>query len=85
MWPNYYLIEALRLAAERTDDVEHEALLRAAVEYRRAHPSTEPNPLRRAGARIALAASRASLRLARTLDECAAEGAAASQGAAPLG
>jgi hypothetical protein len=85
MWPSYYLLEARRLANERTVDAELAVLIKEAAEYRRAHPNTEPNILRRAGARLALAVSRATLRLARTLDECVAEGAGAPLGAAPLG
>jgi hypothetical protein len=85
MWPNYYLLEARRLANERTIDAELAVLIHEAAEYRRAHPSTEPNVPRRVGARLALAASRATLRLARTLDECVAEANGASNGAAPLG
>jgi len=85
MWPNYYLLEARRLANERTVEGEHAALIREAAEYRRAHPNTEPNMLRRAAARLALAASRVTLRLARTLDECVAESNGAPNGAAPLG
>jgi len=85
MWPNYYLLEAHRLANERTADAELAVLIQEATEYRLAHPNTEPNGLRRVGARLALAASRATLRLARTLDECVAEGAGAPNGAAPLG
>jgi len=85
MWPNYYLLEARRLANERSHDGELATLIQEAAEYRRAHPNTEPNVLRRAAARLALAASRATLRLARTLDECIAESGAAPNNAAPLG
>jgi hypothetical protein len=85
MWPNYYLLEARRLANERTANTELEQLIHEARLYRLAHPNTEPNAARRAGARLALAASRASLRLARTLDECIADGAGAPTGATPLG
>lgn len=85
MWPNYYLFEARRVANQRTANTELEQLIEEARLYRLAHPNTEPNGLRRAGARLALAASRASLRLARTLDECVADGAGTPSGATPVG
>jgi hypothetical protein len=84
MWPNYYLLEARRLANERTNNAKLAVLIQEAAEYRRDHPNTEPNVLRRTGARLALTASRATLRLARTLDECVAEGTGAPTGVAPL-
>lgn len=85
MWPTYSLLEARRLANDRTIDIELAELAREALAYRQAHPNTEPNALRRTGARVALAASRASLWVARALDECAAEGAGIHSGATPLG
>jgi len=85
MWPNYYLVEAHRLATERQLDADLAELAREAALYRLAHPNTRPNAIRRAGARVALAASRASLRLAQAFDECAADGSGARSGATPLG
>jgi hypothetical protein len=86
MWPNYYYLEARRLAAERTVDAELAELVREAALYRQAHPSTDRHPLRRAAARLAMTAGRASVRLARVLDECAVgEGAGSPSGATRLG
>ncbi len=85
MFPTFFLVEAHRLAVERELDADRAELAREAALFRLAHQSTEPNMLRRAGARVALAASRASLRLAQALDECVAEGGGAPSGASPLG
>ena len=73
MWPNYYVIESMRVASER------EAAERR---YRReaagAEPgATRPNLLRRGFARLALSVSRQSFRLAQVLDECASDPAGA--------
>ncbi len=72
MWPNQYFIEARRLAAEHILDADRVVLAREARLYRQAHAGEEHNAVRRAAARLALAAGRASVRLARALDECAA-------------
>lgn len=85
MLPYHFYLEARRLASERTIDAELAVLVREAELYRLAHPNTEPNALRRVAARLALATSRASLRLARTLDECVADGAGASTSATQVG
>ena len=86
MWPNHYLIEALRLANERILDADRAALAREAKLYREAHRSDEHSAPRRAAARLALAAGRASVRLARVLDECAVgDGPSVRSGASPLG
>jgi len=86
MFPTFYLVEAHRLAAERQLDADQAELARQAELYRRATAVDTPNVLRRIAARFALATSRAALRLARTLDECAAaDGAGARSGASPLG
>jgi hypothetical protein len=74
MWPTYYLYESIRLASDRE-----------AAERRRGQVLDElpaeprPSRVRRGVARLALAVSRQSLRLAETLDECAAD----SSGARP--
>lgn len=85
MFPTFFLVEARRLAVERELDADRAELAREAALFRLAHESGEPNVLRRSGARLALAASRASLRLAETLDECVAEGGGARSGASPVG
>jgi len=85
MWPTYHLVEARRLAAERVHESDQARLAREANRYRSNHPTREPNALRRAAARTALAASSLSLRLARVLDECVADGGATSNGATRLG
>ena len=85
MWPTYQLLEARRLAAERVRESEQIRLAREANRYRHDHQAGEPSALRRSAARLALAASQVSLRLARTLDECVADGAATSNGATPVG
>ena len=85
MLPAYHLIEARRLAAERVREFEQARLAHQANHYRLDHGSHEPNALRRVAARAALAAGNASLRIARTLDECVADGAATSNGATRLG
>ncbi len=85
MWPSYHLIEARRLAADRVREAEQARLARQANRYRLDQQAGEPNALRRSAARLALAASQVSLRLARTLDECVADRAATSNGTTPLG
>jgi hypothetical protein len=85
MWPNYHLLEARRLAAERVRESEQARLAREASRYRLDHQDGEPSALRRSAARVALAASRVSLRIARTLDECVGDAARTSNGATPLG
>jgi hypothetical protein len=85
MLPAYHLLEARRVAAERARESDQARLAHAANRYRRTHQDSEPNALRRGAARVALAASQASLRLARTLDECVAESAGTSNGVSPLG
>jgi len=71
MWPNYYYIEARRLAAERTIDAEMAELAREAALYREAHRTTQPGAPRRFAAQVALFTGRTALRIARSLDECA--------------
>lgn len=92
MWPNYYYLEARRLAAERTVDAELAEVAREAALYREAqraasgNRSGEPRRLRRAAARLALAVGQTALRIARSLDErVASDGASAHSGASPLG
>jgi hypothetical protein len=85
MWPAYHLVEARRLAADRVRESEQARLAREANRYRLSHQDAEPNALRRSAARIALAASHVSLRVARTLDKCVADGVPTSNGATPLG
>ena len=85
MLPTFYLVEARRLAVERELDADRAELAREAALFRLTHEGGEANVLRRTGARAALAASRASLRLAQALDECVAEGGGARSGASPLG
>jgi hypothetical protein len=92
MWPNYYYLEARRLAAERTVDAELAELARLAALYRDARragvedPSLGSGALRRAGARLALTVGRAALRLAGLLDErVAGDAAGMHSGATPLG
>ena len=82
MWPNYYVIEARRLASERQAEARrtHQAVL-----ARQNEEPGSPNVLRRTGARIALAVGHQSLRIARLLDECVADGTAATSGAGQLG
>jgi hypothetical protein len=82
MWPNYYVIEARRLASERQAEAQraHQAVL-----ARQDADPGSPNVLRRSGARIALAVGRQSLRIARVLDECVADGTGATSSATPLG
>jgi hypothetical protein len=81
MLPSYYMIEAMRIAAERQAEAD-----RLARRPRRPLDAEgAPNRLRRAGARVALGVGRQSLRLARALDECAADGSATRSGASPLG
>ena len=70
MWPSYYLLEARRLAAERTLDAELAEMAREAARYREGHRTTERRTVRRVAARLALAVSHGSVRLARSLDEC---------------
>ena len=70
MWPNYYLLEARRLAAERTLDAELAEMAREAALYREAHRTTERRTVRRVAAQLALAVSHGSVRLARALDDC---------------
>ena len=72
MWPTYYLYESIRLASD------HEAARREHGRVLDEVPSEpRPNLLRRGVARLALAVSRQSLRLAETLDECAADSSSA--------
>jgi hypothetical protein len=85
MWPNYYYLEARRIAAQRTVEIELAEMAREAALYRETHRTAERHALRRAGARLALAAGRASVRLAQALDECAAGDAAVRSDATPLG
>jgi hypothetical protein len=86
MWPNPYLVEARRLASERILDADRAALVREAKLYREAHRGDEHSAPRRAAARLALAAGRAWVRLARILDECAVgDGPGVRSGASPLG
>ncbi len=74
MWPNYYYLEARRLAAERSREAEAAALARAATLYRSSHePAASSGRLRRSAARVAVAVGRQSLRLARALDGCVAD------------
>jgi hypothetical protein len=82
MWPNYYVIEALRIATERQAEADRAS---RAVLARQGSEQGAPNLLRRTGARAALAVGRGSIRIARILDECVADGAAATTGASPLG
>jgi len=81
MWPNYYVIEALRTASSRQAEAERAA--RALREP--GDPAGTPNRVRRAGAHVALVVGRQSLRLARALDECVADGSGTPSGASPLG
>jgi len=85
MWPVYNLLEARRIAAERVRESDQARLARDANLYRLNHRDGEANALRRGAARIALAASQVSLRVARLLDECVADGAGTSNGVSPLG
>ena len=86
MWPNQYLIEAHRLTSELILDADRAALAREAKLYREAHRGDDHAGPRRAAARLALAAARGSVRLARFLDECAVgDGAGVHSGATPLG
>lgn len=86
MWPNQYLIEARRLTSERILDADRAALAREARLYREAHRGDDHGAPRRAAARMALAAARGSVRLARFLDECAvSDGAGVQSEATPLG
>ena len=86
MWPNYYYLEARRLAAERTVDAELAEMARLAALYRQAHSSAARHPFRRAAARLAMTAGRASVRLAGVLDECAVgDGAGSPSGATRVG
>ena len=86
MFPTFFLVEARRLATEHELDADQAELAREAALYRRAHATNEPNALRRIAARLALAMSRAALRLARVLDECAAaDGGGARSEASPVG
>ena len=86
MWPNYYELEARRLAVQRTRRVELAELAREAALYRETQQTSGRHVLRRGAARLALAAGRASVRLARALDECAVgDGAGIHSGATRLG
>ncbi|HEY7826811.1 MAG TPA: hypothetical protein VIB99_01180 [Candidatus Limnocylindrales bacterium] len=82
MLPGYYVIEALRIANERQAEADRASQARLA---RQGRDKDAPNLLRRAGARAALAIGRQSLRIAQVLDECVADGAAATTGPSPLG
>ncbi len=81
MLPSYYMIEAMRIAAERQAEADRPRPEAASA----ARCGGHANRLRRAGARVALGVGRQSLRLARALDECAADGPATRSGASPLG
>ena len=81
MWPSYYVIEALRTASDR--QAEAERAVRALREP--GDPAGTPNRLRRGGAQLAMLVGRQSLRLARALDECVADGSGTPSGASPLG
>jgi len=85
MLPAYHLLEARRVAAERARESDQVRLARLANRRRLNLQGGGPNALRRGAARVAVAASRVSLRLARTLDECVADGDGASNGVSPLG
>ena len=86
MWPNYFYIEARRLAAERTIEAELAEMIREAALYREAHRVVQPGALRRFAAQLALLTGRAALRLARALDECAGSDTGSSpSNATPLG
>ena len=71
MWPNFYYLEARRLAGERTIDAELAELAREAALYREAQRSGQPGAPRRLAAQVALITGRTALRIARSLDECA--------------
>ena len=71
MWPNFYYLEARRLAGERTIDAELGELAREAGLYREAQRSDQPGAFRRLVAQGALITGRTALRIARSLDECA--------------
>ncbi|MFI5199000.1 MAG: hypothetical protein ACHQXL_01340 [Candidatus Limnocylindrales bacterium] len=81
MLPGYYVIEALRIANERQAEADRASQAHLARQGR----DQAPNLLRRTGARAALAVGRQSIRIARVLDECVADGAAATAGPSPLG
>ena len=71
MWPNFYYLEARRLAGERTSDTEQAEIAREAALYRAAQRSGQPGVPRRLAAQVALITGRTALRIARSLDECA--------------
>ena len=70
MWPNFYYLEARRLAGERTIDVELAELAREAALYRETNRTGEVRTVRRVAARLVLAVGNGSVRLARALDDC---------------
>jgi hypothetical protein len=72
MWPTYYLYESMRLASQRDSAKREHGRIPDQLPA-----EARPNALRRSVARLALAVSRQSLRLARTLDECSTDSARA--------
>ncbi|MGH2512734.1 MAG: hypothetical protein ACRDGQ_08620 [Candidatus Limnocylindrales bacterium] len=79
MWPNYYLIEAIRLGNERQAEANRAALAHAGGRGQGA------SRVRRAAARVALGVSGQLLGLAGRLDACVLDRAEGRPASRPLG